>query len=96
MSNLALPFSSMWVHVPSCASGGRGAGGRDEDNIENAKLAIPTTCVYVSGEGQDPELPGKISRLLNFSISEALASHPAKKMNQNFTEETINLIPLIP
>ena len=80
----------MWVHVPFCASGGEQAGGRDEDNAGNAKVAIPFICLYVSHEGQDPELPGNISKLLNVSISEALASHPPKKRNESFSEENVS------
>lgn len=80
----------MWVRVSFCASGGDGAGGRDEDNAGNAKVTIPIICLYVSHEGQDPELPGNISKLLNVSTSEALASHPPKKRNESFSEENVS------
>lgn len=76
--------------MPFCASGGEGAGGRDEDDAGNAKVTVPIICLYVSGEGQDLELPGNISKLLNFSISEALASHPPKKRNESFGEENVS------
>lgn len=33
---------------------GQVAGGRGEDNVENAEVVIPTISVYLSGEGQDP------------------------------------------
>lgn len=86
----------MWLHLPFCTSGGEGRG---EDNVGNAKVAIPTICAYASTcqvKVKTQELPGRISRLLNFSISDAFASHPAKKRNQSFSEEIINLISLIP